>query len=145
MSRELMTFSNQGIENKAPKPHRDSGFLAGLGCTRSELHILVPVLDRAWGPGTCSQHLAQQGPLHPLWNPGQPHRGKPLGTGKGVEHNMTREKQEATTGTGQGIANSQSGAGWVWEHICSDKRFAKQPLGRKQGTGFIESRGEGWK
>lgn len=134
MKRELMTFPNLGIENKALKPHRDSGFLAGLGCTRSELHILVPVLDRAWGPGTCSQHLAHQGPLHPLRNPGQPHCRKPLGTGKGVEHNTAREKREATTGTGQGTANSQSGAGWMWEHICSDKRFAKTTSWKKAGN-----------
>lgn len=43
----------------------------------------VPVLGRAWGPGTCSQHLAQQGPPHPRRNPGQPHCRKPLGMGVG--------------------------------------------------------------
>lgn len=71
-----MTFLNLGTEDKAPKPRGDSGLLAGLGCRRRELHMLVPVLGRAWGPGTCSQHLAQQGPPHPHRNPSQAQSGE---------------------------------------------------------------------
>lgn len=89
-----MTSLNLGIDDKAPKSHGDSGFLAGLGCTGSELHMPVPVLGRAWGLGTCSQHLAQQGPPHPRRNPGQPHCRKPLGTGEGVQQHTTGEKHK---------------------------------------------------
>lgn len=146
-----MTFLNLGIQDE---PISQGGrFLAGK---RSEVHMPVPALGRTWGPGTHAPstwhsrapaptqhpHPAPTGiPSHPV--PSQPAQPRSVEQGDRMGGYRVEWSRKPPLKPHRATASSSAGPGS--EHLCRDKRFGKQSLGRSGRTGFVESTGNGWK